>query len=127
MSRPAFLPSDDQRRMVKSMAAYGIRQEEIAATISVSAKTLRRRFRQELDRGATEANTQVGQAMYQMATSGKSPQCTMFWLRNRAGWGQNAWANRSMTEVPPFIVRAPGTGREDTSRVDAKPDRESSR
>ena len=87
MSRPAFRPTDEQRRMVKSMAAYGIRQDEIAATISVSTKTLRRRFRQELDRGATEANTQVGQTMYQMAISGKSPVSTMFWLRCRAGWG----------------------------------------
>jgi hypothetical protein len=109
MSRPAFLPTDDQRRMVKSMAAYGIRQEEIAATISVSAKTLRRRFRKELDRGATEANTQVGQTMYQMATSGKSPVSTMFWLRCRAGWRQNAGADRDTTEVPPFVVRAPGS------------------
>jgi hypothetical protein len=125
MSRPKFLPTDDQRRMVKSMAAYGIRQEEIAATISVSAKTLRRRFRKELDRGATEANTQVGQTMYQMATSGKSPVSTMFWLRCRAGWRQNAGADRDTTEVPPFVVRAPGTGGEEAGRVDAKPDLES--
>ena len=107
MSRPAFLPTDEQRRMVKTMAAYGIRQEEIATTICVAEKTLRRRFRKELDQGATEANTQVGQTMYQLATSGKSPQSTMFWLERRAGWRPNAGADRQTKEAPPFIVRAP--------------------
>jgi hypothetical protein len=116
--------------MVKSMAAYGIRQDEIAATIGVTGKTLRLRFRNDLDRGATEANTQVGQTMFQMATSGKSPTSTMFWLRTRAGWGQNPGADRHMREVPPFVVRAPSTGREEVDQReevgqdDAKPDLE---
>jgi hypothetical protein len=90
MSRPRFAPTDQQRRMVKSMAAYGIRQEEIAGVVSVSAKTLRRHFRAELDRGATEANTQVAQ--------------TMFWLKCRAGWRQNAPAGREAKQTPPFVV-----------------------
>jgi hypothetical protein len=86
------------------MAAYGIRQDEIAAVNDVSAKTLRRHFRQELDRGATEANTQVAQTMYKMATSGKFAACTMFWLKCRAGWRQNAGASGDTTEAPPFVV-----------------------
>ena len=104
MSRPRFAPTDQQRRMVKSMAAYGIRQEEIAGVIGVSAKTMRRHFRGELDRGATEANTQVAQTMFRMATSGKSPASTMFWLKCRAGWRQNAGAGRETKEISPFVV-----------------------
>ena len=38
--------------MVRSMAAYGIRQEEIARCLGLrSAKTLRRHFREELEPG----------------------------------------------------------------------------
>jgi DNA invertase Pin-like site-specific DNA recombinase len=59
MSRPRFEPIDPQRQLVKSLAAYGIGQEEIARKIGVSAKTLRRHFREELDRGATDANARV--------------------------------------------------------------------
>lgn len=121
MSRPRFLPTDGQRRMVKSMSAYGIRQDEIAATIGVSAKTLRRRFRKELDRGATEANTQVGQTMYHLASSGKSVAATKFWLTHRAGWRQNAGAVRG-TELPPFVVLAAPTEREQAALDHAKPD-----
>jgi len=104
MSRPRFAPTDQQRRMVKSMSAFGIRQQEIADVIGVSAKTLRRHFRKEIDRGATEANAMVGETMYKMAISGKSPASTMFWLKCRAGWRQNAGAPREAKETPPFVV-----------------------
>jgi hypothetical protein len=57
MARPRFVASVERRKMVRSMAAYGIRQEDIACCIGLrSAKTLRRHFREELDRAATEAN-----------------------------------------------------------------------
>ena len=54
--------------------------------------------------GATEANTQVAQTMFRMATSGKSPASTMFWLKCRAGWRQNAPAGREAKQTPPFVV-----------------------
>ena len=104
MSRPRFAPSDPQRQLVKSLAAYGIRQEEIAGKIGVSAKTLRRYFREELDRGTTDANAQVAQTMYKMAKSGKFPAATMFWLKCRADWRQNGRVGREATETPPFVV-----------------------
>ena len=63
MPRQPLKPTEEQRRLVKSLAAYGTRQEEIAGVVGVSAKTLRRHFRGELDRGATEANTQVAQTV----------------------------------------------------------------
>jgi hypothetical protein len=77
--------------MVRSMAAYGIRQEDIARCLGLrSAKTLRRHFREELDRAATEANAQVAQSLYQQATSGKSTAASIFWLKTRAGWHEPA-------------------------------------
>jgi hypothetical protein len=65
MARPRFIPTAEQRRIVRSMAAYGIRQEEIARYVGLrSDKTLRNHFREELDRAAPEANAQVAQSLY---------------------------------------------------------------
>lgn len=76
VARPRFVPTADQRRMVRSMAAYGIQQEEIAHCVGIrSTKTLRRHFREDLDRAGVKANAQV-------ATSGKNALATMFWHDN---------------------------------------------
>jgi AraC-like DNA-binding protein len=104
MSRPRFAPSDQQRQLVKSLAAYGIGQEEIARKIGVSSKTLRRHFREELDRGATDANAQVAQTIYKMATSGEFPAASIFWLKCRAGWRQNGRVGREAQQTVPFVV-----------------------
>jgi hypothetical protein len=95
----------EQRKMVRSLAAYGTRQEDIARCIGLrSAKTLRRHFREELDRAATEANAQVAQSLYQQATSGKKTAATIFWLKTRAGWREPIAGALRPVEAPPFLV-----------------------
>jgi hypothetical protein len=89
MARPRFEATAEQRRTVEAMAAYGISEEEVARTIGdhgIDPKTLRKHFRHQLDIGATKANSAVAQTAYQMATSGKCPAATIFWLKCRAGW-----------------------------------------
>ncbi|MBS0640902.1 MAG: hypothetical protein JSS43_13575 [Proteobacteria bacterium] len=81
-----FIPTPEQRRTARAMAAYGIPQIEIAAVIGISDRTLRKAFREELDRAATEANAKVAEVCFRMATSGKVPAATFFWLKTRAGW-----------------------------------------
>lgn len=81
-----FLPTPEQRRTVRAMAAYGIPQMEIAAVIGISDRTLRKTFRDELDKAATEANAKVAEVCFRMATSGTVPAATFFWLKTRAGW-----------------------------------------
>ncbi|MBV8916413.1 MAG: hypothetical protein JOZ05_25670 [Acetobacteraceae bacterium] len=81
-----FAPTDQQRRTVRAMAAYGVPQDDIARVIDVAPKTLRLHFRDELDRAVIEANAKVAQTCYQMAISGQHPAATFFWLKTRAGW-----------------------------------------
>ena len=105
MARPKFVPTVEQRRMVRSMAAYGIRQEEIAACLGIRcAKTLRRHFREELDRAAPEANARVAQSLFQMATTGKSTAAAIFWMKTRGRWREQAPSAPRPTETPPFLV-----------------------
>jgi hypothetical protein len=85
MARPRFKPTKEQRNLVKSLAAYGIKLEGIARMVGLrSVKTLRRHFGAELTLGLFEAVAQVSQTHYQMARSGKHPACTIDFLNRRA-------------------------------------------
>jgi predicted acetyltransferase len=91
--------------MVRTMAAFGIAQGEIARSVGIrSAKTLRRHFREELDRAETEAIARVAQNLYQMATSGKNVAAAIFWLKVRGGWREHASSFARFSEPPPFVV-----------------------
>ena len=81
-----YEPTPDQRRTVKTMAGFGIPHTDIAPFIGIDTKTLRKHFREELDRGMTEANAKVAQSLFQMATQGKNVAAAIFWMKARAGW-----------------------------------------
>lgn len=91
-----FEPTSDQRRTVKTMAGFGIPHTDIAPFIGIDTKTLRKHFREELDRGMTEANAKVAQSLFQMATQGKNVAAAIFWMKARAGW-------REKIEIKPVI------------------------
>lgn len=81
-----FAPTDEQRRLVKAMAGYGVPHEGIAVLLDVDPKTLRKHFSQELERGSIEATAKVGQSLFRMATEGNNVAAAIFWMKARAGW-----------------------------------------
>ena len=90
MPRPKLNPTDEQRRLVKSMAAMGIPQDEIARKLDIrSPKTLREHFRDELDRGARMPTTTSRSALYKQAMNGNTS-AAIFWLKTRAGWRERS-------------------------------------
>ena len=81
MSRPSFKPTREQRTMVQSLAAIGMRHEQIALVVGVrSPKTVRKHFRKELTLGSAEALAAVTRTAFEMASSGKHPRMTEYWL-----------------------------------------------
>ena len=93
MKRRSFQATEEQRRMVKSLAGFGLKQEHIAPLIGVaSTTTLRKYFREELEQGPLEAHANVRSTLFKLATSGRNPGATMFWLKRRAGWSENGQA-----------------------------------
>jgi hypothetical protein len=84
--RKPFTPTDDQRRLVRAMAGYGVPHDDIAVVVKCSPPTLRKRFRDELDVATIEANARVAQTLYQQATTPGNIAATIFWLKARAGW-----------------------------------------
>jgi len=104
MPRPKLQPTDENRKMVRMMAAFGISQDQIASKVGIrSQKTLRKHFREELDCGAVEANMRVAQTLFKMATSGNQPSATIFWLKTRADWKELRGFEPAAVP-PPFIV-----------------------
>ncbi len=81
-----YEPTPEQRRTVKTMAGFGIPHTDIAPFLGIDTKTLRKHFREELDRGMTEANAKVAQSLFQMATQGKNVAAAIFWMKARGGW-----------------------------------------
>ncbi len=100
-------PTEEQRQLVRAMAGFGIRQDEIAAHLEIDPKRLRKHFRRELDRGAVEANAKVAQSPFQMAISGTNVAAAIFWMKARAGWGEThdleltGWDGAPLVPAPP--------------------------
>jgi hypothetical protein len=72
--------------LVEEAAGLGIPQDVIARLLRISKSTLRRHCAAELRLGAMAANLRVAATAYEMATSGKHPVMTWWWLEVRCGW-----------------------------------------
>jgi hypothetical protein len=80
MPRPSFRPTPEQRKLVRSLAAVGLRQEWICQMLHLrSPKTLRKHFPEELSKGLAEATAAVARTAYEMALSGRYPAMLLFW------------------------------------------------
>jgi hypothetical protein len=101
-------PTAEQRRQVMTLAGLGITQDQIASLLRLAPKTLRLRYRQELDTGATEANVRVAQSLFNLATKEGNVAAQIFWLKARAGWRekQDVTINGTQTIQMQHLVAA---------------------
>src|SRR5258705_2462708 len=105
MARPKFVPTDEQRRTVKSVSEYGITHEGIARVLHLrSPKTLRKHFRDELTLGEIEGVAQVAQTHHQMAKSGKHAASTIDYLDKHRRWLNAQTVETQPAAIPDFIV-----------------------
>jgi predicted ArsR family transcriptional regulator len=104
MPRPSFKPTEEQQRLARAMAAVGARQEEIAAELGITPKTLRKHFRQDLSQGATHANLKVGQTLFAMATSGRNVGASIYWDRTRGFLRKRTAETGGQPMPPPQII-----------------------
>jgi len=89
----------------------GLTQEQIAKVFGISPKTLRKHYRQELDASAIEANFQVTETLFTMATSGKNTAATIFWAKTRCGLRTTDPPSKPAVPTPPgAIVILPSEG-----------------
>lgn len=110
MSRPKKgqeHPREDLHPKIKIMAAVGIPHAQIAGVLKMSLETLNRCYRDDLDYGATEANTVVGGKIFEAAKRGESWACSL-WAARRMGWKESQDVNVSgsleITDIRRTIV-----------------------
>lgn len=86
--RPPYRRSEDQAKLVESMTGFGATSDDVAKLLKISAPTLRKYYREELDLGVIKANAQVAESLFKKAL-GNGPQsgaCAIFWAKTRMGW-----------------------------------------
>lgn len=85
--RKAFEPTQKERELAESMSGYGVPFEQIAALIrdGISIDTLNKYFRKELINGKAKANSQIGQTLFQKATSGDTT-AAIWWSKTQMRW-----------------------------------------
>src|SRR3954465_15640222 len=102
--RPAYQPTDKDRRMVETLTGMGATQDEIAGLIGVSDVTLRKYYDLELQQGVLKANMQVAQSLFDLATKQKNVAACIWWLKTRGGWKESA---TTIDMHQSYVVRAP--------------------
>ncbi len=85
-----FRPKSSQSREVAVMAALGLSPREIANVINVDEKMLKLYYSKELSVSKSLANVTVARKALEMASSGRFPEMTKFWLKTQAKWKETS-------------------------------------
>lgn len=96
--------SDHEIEQASVMAGLGMNMKQIATVIGVSKSTLDRRMKDQkgvaeaIEKGRGESLAKVSKTAFTMATSGKSPVMTIFWLKCKGGWSETDVDTREKDE-----------------------------
>ena len=87
--RPAFVPTDAERKQVEALSGYGLPFEQIAALIrdGINADTLSKHFSIELQSGKAKANAQVGKTLFQKVMAGDTT-AAIWWSKTQMRWAE---------------------------------------
>jgi uncharacterized protein YjcR len=94
-------PSDEDRRLVKTLSAVGVRYVDIADKLQIDHDTLTKHYKHELMEGRVEANAAIAQTLFQQAKAGNTA-AMIFWLKTRAGWREHNVVEHANSEGEPL-------------------------
>ena len=87
--RPAFEPTESERKQVEAMSGYGLPIEQIAVLVrdGIHVETLRAHFSTELVSGKAKANSGVGRTLFQKAMGGDTA-AMIWWSKTQMRWAE---------------------------------------
>lgn len=93
MANIAYSPNPETARQVETLSGIGLPQTQIATVIGIDTKTLRKYYRDDLDRGIAKANSTVLSNLFSAATSSTTPwpqriAAMIFWSKARCGFSE---------------------------------------
>jgi hypothetical protein len=88
--RPAFEPTDSEKKQVEALSGYGLPFENIAALVrdGIHKTTLMDHFQHELQRGKAKANARIGQTLFNKATGGDTT-AMIWWSKTQMRWRED--------------------------------------
>ena len=122
--RPAFVPTDHERKQVEAMSGYGLPIEQIAVLVrdGIDTDTLRKHFAQELISGKAKANAQVGKTLFQKVMAGDTT-AAIWWSKTQMRWKEVQQHELTGADGAPLefakIERVVIRGKADTENSDA--------
>jgi hypothetical protein len=87
--RPAFEPTNAEKKQVEALSGYGIPIEQIAVLVrdGIDADTLRKYFITELQSGKAKANAQVGKTLFNKVLAGDTT-AAIWWSKTQMRWAE---------------------------------------
>lgn len=87
--RPAFEPTDAERKQVEAMSGYGLPIDQIAILVrdGIHIDTLRKHFANELVSGKAKANSGIGRTLFQKAMDGDTT-AMIWWTKTQMRWAE---------------------------------------
>jgi hypothetical protein len=87
--RPAFVPTDAERKQVEALSGYGLPIDQIGALVrdGINVDTLRAHFQPQLLSGKSKANAQVGKTLFQKAMGGDTT-AMIWWSKTQMRWAE---------------------------------------
>lgn len=122
--RPAFEPTDAERKQVEAMSGYGLPIEQIAILVrgGIDTDTLRKHFATELVAGKAKANSGVGRTLFQKAMGGDTA-AMIWWSKTQMKWKETRAHELTGADGAPLefakIERVVIRGKADTENSDA--------
>jgi hypothetical protein len=87
MSRTPHKPTDETRRLVETSSGIGLPHEQIATLLEIDDKTLRKWYRDELDKGKAKAHLKIAQTLFNKATKGDTTSL-IWWTKTQMRWSE---------------------------------------
>lgn len=103
--RPAFEPTEHERKQVEALSGYGLSQEHISALIrdGINLDTLRAHFKDELLKGKAKANAQAAKSIFQKVISGDSGMMR-YWGATQLGWRETQHLEHTGKNGSPILI-----------------------
>lgn len=103
--RPAFEPTDAERKQVEALSGYGLPIEQIAVLVrdGIDTDTLRKHFATELLSGKAKANGQVGKTLFQKVMAGDTT-AAIWWSKTQMRWAETQKHELTGADGAPIAV-----------------------
>ena len=87
MSRNPHKPNAETRRLVETSSGIGLPHEQIGMLLEIDDKTLRKHYRDELNKGKAKAHLKIAQTLFNKASGGDTTSL-IWWTKTQMKWSE---------------------------------------